>query len=164
LHRVDAIPANSLKEVRVMQFLITCTLAVVAVLATSQRPVWPEVVPVERVVDGDTIDVGVYKRIHLAGVHAPQVGRRGEPGELLAGDALRRLDTLVGHQFVRLEFPSATSRRSAYVLRTDGTFVNARLVEEGLARVSGHPTGERGEALLRAQQHAKDANLGVWRR
>jgi micrococcal nuclease len=153
-----------LKEDRVMQFLITFGLTMVAVLATSRPPAWPEVVPVERVVAGDTIDVGVYKRVHLAGIHAPQGGRRGEPGELLAGDARRRLDTLVGHQFVRLEFPSATSRRSAYVLLTDGTFVNARLVEEGMARVSGHPTGERGEALLRAQQKAKDARLGVWSR
>ncbi len=147
-----------------MQFLITLSLAMVAVLATSQRRTWPEVVPVESVVDGDTIDVGVYKRIHLAGVHAPQGGRRGEPGEPLAGDARRRLDSLVGHQFVRLEFPSATSRRSAYVLLTDGTFVNARLVEEGFARVSGHPSGERGDALLAAQAHAKTWHLGVWSR
>ena len=147
-----------------MQFLIMWSLAAVATVATSQRAVWPDLVPVQSVVDGGTIDVGVYRRIHLAGVSVPRGGRGLEPGEPFAREARMRLDALVGHRFVHLEFPSLTSRRSAYVVLDDGTFVNARLVEEGLARVSGHPAGDRGEALLGAQARAKAARLGVWSR
>ena len=117
-----------------------------------------------RVVDGDTIDAAGHGRISLAGVRAPKLDRAGGDGEPFAREARERLEGIVIHRFVRLEFPSASSRSSAYVLLEDGTFVNALLLREGLARLSGRPSGARGEELRRAQEQAQAARRGVWGR
>lgn len=145
-----------------MQFLRVVSLVGLAAIASPQQMTGPEVVGVRSVVDGNTIDVANYGRVRLAGIHAPRLGRRGVAGEPFAEDARRRLDGLVARRFVRLEFPAA-ARSSAYVLLDDGTLVNAALVADGLARVSGRPAGTRGEELLRAQSRAQAARLGIWR-
>jgi micrococcal nuclease len=117
---------------------------------------------VRTVVDGNTIDVAGYGRVRLAGVRAPKLGRGGLDGEPFARDARERLEGIVTHRFVRLEFPSVSSRSAAYVLLEDGTFVNALLVREGLARLAGRPAGARGDDLQRAQQQAMGARRGIW--
>src|SRR5689334_22736091 len=121
-----------------MQFLRVLSVVGVAAFASPQKMSGAEMVAVRTVVDGNTIDVANYGRVRLAGIHAPRMGRRGVDSEPFAEDAWRRLAGLVGGRFVRLEFPSA-ARSSAYVVLDDGTFVNAALVADGLARVSGRP-------------------------
>lgn len=145
-----------------MQFLRVLSLVGLAAIAAPQHMSGPEVVAVRGVADGNTIEVANYGRLHLAGIHAPKPGRRGIDGEPFADEARRRLDGLVAGRFVRLEFPQA-ARASAYVLLEDGTLVNAVLVADGLARVSGRPAGPRGEELLRAQSRAQAARLKIWR-
>ena len=144
-----------------MQFLRVLSLVGLAAFATPQHMSGPEVVAVRGVVDGNTVDVTNYGRVRLAGVHAPRLGRRGVDSEPFADEARRRLEGLVASRFVRLEFPQA-AHSSAYVLLEDGTLVNAALVADGLARVSGRPAGRRGEELLRAQSRAQAARLGIW--
>jgi endonuclease YncB( thermonuclease family) len=145
-----------------MQILRILALAAVAVTASSpQRPSGPETVAVRAVVDGDTIDVAMYGRIRLAGIRAPRLGRTGIEDEPFARRAQERLEGLISHRFVRLEFPSATSRSTAYVLLDDGTLVNAVLVEEGLARAM-RASGPRGVELRRAEERARAARRGQW--
>jgi len=144
-----------------MRFLLVLTLVGIAASASPQYVSGPEVVSVRRVVDGNTVEVANYGLVRLAGIRAPRLGRHATDGEPLADEARRRLDGLVGHRFVRLEFPSV-SRSSAFVLLDDGTCVNAALVGEGLARVSGRPSGPRGDELARAQERARNARLGIW--
>jgi micrococcal nuclease len=162
LHRCSGITGNSFKECDAMQILRVLTVAMVATFASSQRVSGPETVAVRTVVNGDTIDVAVYGRIKLAGIRAPRAGRNGTEGEPLGREARERLEGMLTHRFVRLEFPSPASRTSAYVLLDDGSFVNAVLVSEGLARAS-RATGPRGAELLRAQERATSARLGIWR-
>lgn len=144
-----------------MQFLRVVTLVGMAAIASPQRMSGPEVVAVRTVVDGNTIDVSNYGRVRLAGIHAPRRGHRGVDSEPFADAARRRLEGLVGSRFVRLEFPSA-ARSSVYVLLDDGTFVNAVLVGDGLAHLSGRPAGARGAELRRAQDRAQGARVGIW--
>jgi endonuclease YncB( thermonuclease family) len=144
-----------------MQFLRVLSLVGVAAIATPQHVSGPEVVAIRRVVDGNTIDATNYGRVRLAGIHAPRLGRHGVDSEPLADEARRRLAGMVASRFVRLEFP-LPARASAYVLLEDGTLVNAVLVADGLARVSGRPAGPRGEELLRAQARAQAARAGIW--
>jgi micrococcal nuclease len=145
-----------------MQILRIVSLAGMAVVAYGQGSARPEVVEVRAVVDGHTIDTAGPGRIRLAGIHAPRIARGATDGEPYGREARERLEGIVTHRFVRLEFPSAASRSSAYVLLEDGTFVNALLVREGLAQVSGRPTGARGEELRRAQELAIQARRGLW--
>jgi micrococcal nuclease len=53
-------------------------------------------------------------------------------------------------------------RQLAYVLLEDGTFVNALLVREGLARVSTRVPLVRLEQLRRAEADARDHRRGMW--
>ncbi|HEY2431338.1 MAG TPA: thermonuclease family protein [Vicinamibacterales bacterium] len=145
-----------------MQFLRVVFMAAMAAIAVPQHLSGPDVVAVQGVVDGNTVVLATYGHVRLAGIHAPRIARRGFDGEPFAREASARLEGLVGRRFVRLEFPSATSRASAWVVLDDGTFVNALLVAEGLARVSGRPGGPRGEELARAQARAQQARVGIW--
>jgi micrococcal nuclease len=56
----------------------------------------------------------------------------------------------------------AYGRQLAYVLLEDGTFVNAVLVREGLARVSTRVPLARLEQLRRAETDARDHRRGMW--
>ena len=129
-------------------------------IAFMQHAPGPEVVAVRTVVDGGTIDVAGYGRIRLAGIHAPKAERRGRAGEPFGAEARARLEGMVTHRYVRLEFVAGGG--AAFVLLEDGTFVNAVLVGEGLARVSGRPSGARGEALSSAQERARQSHAGLW--
>src|SRR6478672_7551818 len=97
-----------------MQILQILALAAMAVVA-SQHLSGPEVVAVRRVTGGGSIDVADYGRIRLAGIRAPKTGNRGTDGEPFGREARDRLEGLVGHRYVHLVFPAATSRASAYV-------------------------------------------------
>ena len=54
------------------------------------------------------------------------------------------------------------SGMDAITLLENGTFVNAVLVREGLARVTGQ-AGPRADELRRAEAEAKAARRGLWR-
>ena len=145
-----------------MQILQVLLLAGIAANAYPQVTSRPEIVQVRAVIDGDTIDVAGAGRIRLAGIRAPRAARATGDGEPFGRQARERLEGMLTHRFVRLEFPGA-SRSSACVLLEDGTFVNARLVREGLARLSGRLTGPRGDELRRAEESARTARRGIWR-
>jgi len=53
-------------------------------------------------------------------------------------------------------------RGPAFVVLEDGTFVNAVLVREGLARTVGHGTSARERELQGAEATARDARRGIW--
>ena len=153
---------NSLKAKGSMQILPILLLAAIAESEYPQMASRPEVVQVRAVVDGDTIDVAGAGRIQLAGIRAPRIVRATGEGEPFGREARERLEGILTHRFVRLEFPPGGPRSAAYVLLEDGTFVNALLVREGLARLTGRPAGARGEALQRAQEAAQAARRGIW--
>jgi len=152
-----------------MKFLRTfVALAVAAVSvsvpATSLAPSDP--VLVTAVVDGDTIDVTSVGRVRLLGIDAPELGRGFDTAAPFAREARERLVALVLHRWVRLEQDGSPldsyNRRLAYVLREDGVFVNAALVEDGLARVTARePLARLGE-LKRAENEAQAFRRGMW--
>jgi micrococcal nuclease len=144
-----------------MQILRVLAVAGVAAGAYGQVVARPEIVDVRSVIDGHTVEVAGGGRIRLAGIRAPRPPRGAAGGEPFGEEARRRLEGIVTHRFVRLERPTAGAR-AAYVLLEDGTFVNALLVSEGLARVAGRTAGPRGEELSRAQASARAARRGVW--
>jgi endonuclease YncB( thermonuclease family) len=119
------------------------------------------------VVDGDTIDVAGVGRVRLLGIDAPERAREFSSAEPFAQEAYDRLSGLIGRRWVRLESdPHETRdtyrRRLAYVLLEDGTFVNAVLVREGLARVSAGRWLSRLEELRRAEEEAMMLRRGLW--
>ncbi len=139
-----------------------------AVSATpSPEPIQPAApVLVRFVVDGDTIDVAGVGRVRLLGIDAPEIGRGFDTAAPFAHEAHQRLAGLVAQRWVRLEFDrdrqDAYRRRLAYVFLEDGTFVNALMLREGLARVSARWPLARLAELQRAEREAQALRRGLW--
>ena len=79
---------------------------------------------------------------------------------MLAQDLLERalVDDL---ELTRLEREAGTGP-AAYVMTEDGVFVNALMVREGLARVSGRASLARFDELKNAESDAQLSRRGMW--
>src|SRR5262249_7756709 len=140
-----------------MQFM-HCLL--VAAIAISQARA--DYVLVRSVSGANTIVVSNAGRVRLLGIDTTAAFDR---------QARDRLAGLVLNRWVRLEHDDAdggrAARRSVYVVTGDGTFVNAVLVREGLARVSAraaHTAAARLAELQRAEAEAQAFHRGLWAR
>ena len=149
-----------------MRILRTLIVAAMAAVQTAHAQVRTDPLLVRVVFDGDTIDVATIGRVRLLGIDAPEIGHRFDSSAPFSREAKDRLTSLIGHRWVRLEFDGQREdlydRRLAYVLLEDGTFVNALLVREGLARVSTRVPLARLEELRRAEADARDHRRGMW--
>src|SRR5262252_1088994 len=127
-----------------------------------------DLVLVRSVIDGDTIVVSNVGRVRLLGIDAPEIGRVFDTPAPFGREARDRLTDLILHRWVRLEMDGnsaaidAYNRRLAYVLTGDGTFVNAVMVQEGLARVSARLPLTRLAELQRAEAEAQAFRRGMW--
>ncbi|MBI4369532.1 MAG: thermonuclease family protein [Elusimicrobia bacterium] len=116
---------------------------------------------VERVIDGDTFVLKDNITVRLLGIDTPEKER---PYFEEAAQAARRM--LEGKK-VRLEYDIEIADRYgrllAYVYLPDGTFVNARLLEMGMAGVySRAPNVKHADAFLTAQRKAREGKAGLW--
>ena len=146
-----------------MQVLRTLILAAVAVAHIPSHAQRTDPVLVTKVTQGDAIHVAAVGRVRLLGIAAPRSGRGLLIGDPFGREAVDRLAGLVAHRWVRLEFESGrSSAHAAYVFLEDGTFVNAVLVREGLARVTGRETSARAMELAEAQAAAQASRRGLW--
>lgn len=121
---------------------------------------------VTRVFDGDTVDAAGVGRVRLLGIDAPEIGGGFERPAPFALEARERLRALVLHRWVHLECDGATQdvyrRTLAYLVLGGGEFVNARLVRDGLARVSARTRLRRWDELRRAEGEAQTYRRGMW--
>ena len=129
----------------------------------------PQQALVVRVIDGDTVVLESGVHVRVLGIDAPEMEKEGRPADFLAHKSKDIMSQLILHQTVRLEYDRQRydhyGRLLAYLFLPDGTFVNAELVRQGLARVYFHAPNERfREPLLAAQKEALEANRGVWQK
>ena len=124
------------------------------------------------VIDGDTVQLADGTMVRYRGIDTPEVrkkvGRRWvyDP-QPYALEAKQLNASWVEGKAVQLEVdPSESHDRYGRLLATvfvDSRFVNAALVEAGLARVFRRsPRGPYGEALDQAEASAKHRQLGIW--
>ena len=130
---------------------------------------WPcgIVASVTRVIDGDTIDVAGLGRVRLLGIDAPEIGGPFERPAPFALEARDELQMLVLNRFARFECDLVPEddkygRRLAYVVLETGELVNARLVRDGLARVSARRRLRRWDELRAAEADAQQRRRGMW--
>lgn len=121
---------------------------------------------VTRVYDGDTIDVELDDRIYrlrYIGVDSPE---REEPFYQEATDFNR--DLVEGQTVMLVKDVSETDqygRLLRYVYLPDGTFVNAALISNGMARLVTFPPDVAQTDYLRAlQEQAQADETGMWSR
>ena len=120
-----------------------------------------EVLVVERVIDGDTIELENEERVRLIGIDTP------ERGEYYFEEATERLRELVEGEEVILERDRENRDRYDRLLRYiyfDDLFINLILVEEGFARAYPYDHNLRYEdEFAEAEEIARENGLGIWR-
>ncbi len=119
------------------------------------------------VIDGDTIVLKEGTKVRYAGINAPEIPHRDEPGEPFGKEALRENIRLVKGKRVILEIAEEArdrfGRLLAYVFLPDGTFVEEVLVAKGLAFVCYMPPNLKYYPfLLEVQRKSIEAGRGLW--
>ena len=135
-----------------------------------------DTVEVERVIDGDTIEMhdggGTTRLVRYLGIDAPEIRRRRADGHWTydprpyAEEALALNRRLVEGKRVSLTYDKERhdkyGRLLAYVY-VNGRLVNAELVERGLARVMPiAPNTRMAGLLLKLQREARAHRRGIW--
>jgi len=136
---------------------------------------------VSRVIDGDTIVLSDGRRVRLIGIDTPEVyfsakllrdsKKSGRDIKTIQGFGKRAsafTKELCFGKKVILEYDieryDRYKRTLAYVFLEDGTFVNAKIVQEGFAQVmTVVPNVKYANLFLKLQQEAREASRGLWR-
>lgn len=126
-----------------------------------------EPVAVKAVLDGDTVQLANGDSVRLIGVNAPEVAKRGQPGEPGGLQAQRFLRELLAGKRVRLlpeeDRRDKYGRQLAHLFLEDGTNVNALLLREGHAfAVALPPNVSRADEYFRVEAEARAAQRGLW--
>lgn len=136
---------------------------------------------VAKAIDGDTLKLSTGEHVRLIGIDTPESryntklerdsARSRKDMKIIlsmgkeASDFTRRLTE---GKRVRLEFDvekhDKYGRLLAYVYLEDGTFVNAKIIEEGYAEIMTIPPNVRhADIFLKLQEAARKNNKGLWR-
>lgn len=159
------------RRVAAVWFVVMAVLGVVAGVASAAD--YAGAGFVERVVDGDTLDVrwpdGAVTRVRLVGVDTPESrGRRECYGREASGWVARYLP--VGRRVwvefdPRLETSDRYGRTLGWVRKPGHDWMNRILVRRGLAAPAyfryGRPS--RANSLMAAQRAAIEGSRGAWR-
>lgn len=135
---------------------------------------------VSRVVDGDTLKLSDGERVRLIGVDTPEVhysdklsrdakksGTDVAAIQAMGQKASDFTKNLVSGKKVRLEFDAKRrdryGRLLAYVYLEDGTFVNAKIIEEGYAQIMTIPPNVKySDLFLKLEREAREKGKGLW--
>lgn len=139
-------------------------------LALCPTPDRLAMVGVRNVVDGDTLRLVDGRSVRLIGINAPELARRGTPGEPLAEAARRRLAALVRESGGVVGLRPGREPRDKYgrtlaqVYARSGDNLAARLLSEGLGfRVAVAPNVSQVACQRQAEKAARKAGRGIWR-
>ncbi len=125
---------------------------------------------VERVIDGDTIEIADGERIRFLGINAPEIKKRPEdsPDAPWGRDAanfvalLLKPGTEIGLAFEPAALRGTYGRSLAYVV-IDGELLNALLLREGYAVYADYGTElKHADYLKRMESRARVYGKGVW--
>jgi len=135
--------------------LIPIVLCGMLILGTAEA----ETVTVLQVIDGDTCLLEDGRKVRYLGIDAP------EKGDPQSKEATLANNKLVGGKEIRLELGSPRQDRDgrllAYVF-VDNAFVNEELVRQGYAHIRRPLAAKYRDLLLKAQEEARAAGVGIW--
>jgi len=116
--------------------------------------------------DGDTVKLANGDKVRYLGIDTPEMNYKNPPAEHFAKAAKEFNESLVAGKVVRLQFDA--QRRDKYNrllahVYVDDIHVNARMVEEGYAKVLVIPPNTKyADQFLKLQLMAKSEEKGIW--
>jgi endonuclease YncB( thermonuclease family) len=124
---------------------------------------------VKTVYDGDTVMLEDGRKIRLLGINTPEVQHRDKLADAGGDEAKRWLTDKLKNTKVRLEVgvekTDKYGRTLAHLFSEKKEHINLQLVAAGLAVVSIYPPNlHYVDELVKAQNQAEQAKLGIWRR
>jgi YD repeat-containing protein len=127
-----------------------------------------ETVTVQRVLDGDTLDLTDGRRIRLLGIDAPEMSHEDQRAEPYSQEATDWLRSRIEGASVSLRIDSAKKdrygRTLAWVYDEQGRMLNEELLAEGLVRLLtdfGLPADLEPQ-LRQAESEARILKKGLW--
>ena len=118
--------------------------------------------------DGDTIVLTNGWRVRYIGIDAPEIDHENQKAQPYGYLARSFNKKLVGTQKIVLEFDEERhdryGRLLAYIFLADGSCLNSRMLENGMAfYLYRRPNVKYDNRLLKKQQDAMKAQKGLWR-
>lgn len=165
---------------KIASLLILALLVITGCQASSSESSNYDNILVTRAVDGDTLVLENREWVRLIGIDTPEMhesdklyrdaqrsGQDIEAIKRLGRQSYEFTKKLVEGKRVRLGFDVERSdrykRTLAYVYLEDGTFVNAKIVEEGYASVMTYPPNVKyADLFRRLYQEARQNRRGLW--
>lgn len=122
---------------------------------------------VRKVIDGDTLILQDGEKIRLIGINTPEVQSRYRQAQAGGEAAKEWLEKVLRNPDVWLQYDVAQfdkyDRRLAHVFLESGDYLNALLLEQGLAMLTLIPPNLLyADTLIEAQQLAERNKLGIW--
>ena len=126
-------------------------------------------VSVHKVIDGDTFKTRKGEKVRLLGINAPEIQHDSSPAQPFGYEAKNTLSELIAGQVVRLSFDQEKKdrygRTLAHVYLRDGLWVNEEMLRLGSSFVyTFAPNTGKASQMVRAEQEAIKANLGLWKK
>lgn len=117
--------------------------------------------------DGDTIVLTTGERVRYIGINAPEIDHENQKAQPQGYQARAFNKKLVLSQRIRFEYDQERAdrygRTLAYVYLADGSFLNVRLLQAGLAfYLYLKPNLKYSNMLLQAQRKAMELKKGLW--
>ena len=150
-------------------------VGLVGVSCASSVPVGDvtvELGTVDRVIDGDTVDVNIggrVERVRLLGIDAPESVARNVPDQCFGAEASLALGHLIppGTELELSRDLEARDRYGRLLLylhrRSDGLFVNHWMVESGHAEALSYEPNTTHRSILNQAERTATANgIGLW--
>ncbi len=125
-----------------------------------------EFVLVDRVVDGDTIELSDGRKVRYIGIDTPETKDPRKEIQCFGEEASAYNRDLVEGKVVAIEADVADKDQYDRLLRyvwLEDEMINKKLVAEGYAYASSYPPNVKYQAQFKlAQQQAREQNLGLW--
>ncbi len=134
--------------------------------SATSLPIQQDEYVVQRVVDGDTIELLDGRKVRYIGVNTPETKDPRRAVQCFGKEAYLKNKELVEGKHVRLEKDVSETDKYGRLLRyvyMNDLFVNDYLVRNGFAQVSTYPPDVKfQEQFLQAQKEARENKRGLW--
>lgn len=153
--------------------ILVALLAILAVWLARDGARWRTEPPregqwrtVERVIDGDTLELDGGERVRLLGVDTPESVHPQRPVEHFGREAGEFTRRLAEGRTVRLEFDQERTdrygRTLAYVYLDDNTFLNAEIIRRGYGFAYTRFPFRYLEEFRALEREARQQRRGLW--